>query len=183
MRILKSCLLLLAAVAVGALAGCSTASTKAADVTASVRAALDQGGFKDVSVTQDRDKGVVALGGHVASDADKTQAEAIAKSLAGAQVVANQIAVLPLGSESDAKKVNSDLDKGIEHNLDAALIKDGLQESVKYTVKNHVVTLKGEVESQLKRRRAESVAAAVPNVEQVVNELQVKGQKASTTKN
>ena len=42
--------------------------------------------------------------------------------MAGAQVVSNAIAVLPPGSESEAKTVNSDLDKGIDKNLDAALI-------------------------------------------------------------
>jgi osmotically-inducible protein OsmY len=96
--------------------------------------------------------------------------------------VSNQIAVIPLGAESDAKNVNADLDKGIESNLDAALIKDKLHDSVKYAVKNHVVTLTGEVDSQSERARAEDVASAVLNVQQVVNELQVKGQKATSSK-
>jgi osmotically-inducible protein OsmY len=52
---------------------------------------------------------------------------------------------------------------------------------VKYDVKAGVVTLSGEVDSQAKRAYAEKVAAAVPNVQQVVNELQVKDQKASST--
>jgi osmotically-inducible protein OsmY len=171
---------LLAVVAVGTMVGCSTTSTKSTDVSASVRAGLDQAGFKDVSVTQDRDKGVVTLGGHVATDADKTQAESIAKSLAGTQVVANQIAVITAGAESAAKDMNSDLDKGIESNLDAALIKAKLHTNVKFSVKNHVVTLTGVVHSQANRARAEQVAAGVPNVQQVVNELQVRDQKATS---
>jgi osmotically-inducible protein OsmY len=77
--------------------------------------------------------------------------------------------------------MNSDLDKGIEQNLDAALIQGKLHDSVKYAVKNHVVTLTGQVDSQSKRQEAESLAAAVPNVRQVVNELQVKGQKATSS--
>ncbi len=40
-------------------------------------------GFKNVSVSQDRDKGIVTLGGQVASDNDKSQAETLTKSLAG----------------------------------------------------------------------------------------------------
>jgi hyperosmotically inducible protein len=171
---------LLAVVIVGTLVGCSTTSTKTADVSDSIRTSLDQANLKDVSVSQDRDKGVVTLSGHVAANGDKSQAESIAKSFAGAQVVANQIAVIPPGGESDAKKVNSDLDKGIESNLDAALVKDKLHRNVKYGVKNGVVTLTGEVTSQSKRARAQEVASAVPNVQQVVNELQVKGQKASS---
>jgi osmotically-inducible protein OsmY len=179
MKTLKPWLSLLAMVAAGTLAGCSTTSTKAADVSGSIRTSLDQAGLKDVSASQDRDKGVVTLGGHVATDNDKSQAESIARSMAGAQVVANQIAVLPRGAERDAKKVNVDLDKGIDSNLDAALIENKLHESVKYAVKNQVVTLSGDVDSQSKRARAEKVAAGVVNVEQVVNELQVKGQRAS----
>jgi osmotically-inducible protein OsmY len=90
--------------------------------------------------------------------------------------------VIPTGAESDAKKINSELDKGIEGNLDAALTKAKLHDSVKYSVNNHVVTLTGEVNSEATRSRAEKIASGVLNVQQVVNELQVKGRKASTTK-
>ncbi len=178
---LKPFVFVLAMVALGTLVGCSGTSTKAAAVSDSIRTSLDQAGLKNVSVVQDREKGVVTLGGHVAADGDKSQAESIARSIAGPQVVANEIAVTPLGAEKEAKKVNSDLDKGIEGNLDAALIEDRLHENVKYSVKNEVVTLTGEVDSQSKRARAQAVASTVPNVQQVVNELQVKGQKASSS--
>lgn len=181
MKTLKPYLTFLALVVFGTFVGCSTTSTKAPDISAGLRSSLDQAGYKDVSVSQDRDKGVVTLGGHVGAESDKAQAESIARSMAAAQVVANQIAVVPPGNESEAKTVNSELDKGIEHNLDAALVLEKLHENVKYDVKNHVVTLSGEVESQSKRARAEKVAAGIPNVSQVVNELQIKGQKATET--
>jgi hyperosmotically inducible protein len=171
---------LLPAVALGVLAGCSQ-TMKSPDVSDNIRKSLDQAGLKKVSVSQDRDKGVVTLGGQVPADGDKAQAESIAKSMAGGQVVSDQIAVVPLGVESDAKAMNSDLDKGIEQNLDAALIQSKLHDHVKYAVKNHVVTLTGEVDSQSQRREAEKVAVAVPNVQQVVNELQVKNQKATSS--
>lgn len=180
MKALKLCLTLLALLVVGMLIGCST-STKSPDVSDSLRKSLDEAGLKDVSVTQDRDKGVVTLSGNVATDDAKAQAESIAKSIATGQVIANQIAVIPPGGESDAKTVNADLDKGIENNLHAALIQNRLQKAVKYAVKNGVVTLTGEVNSQSKRAQAEQVASNVPNVRQVVNELQVKDQKASST--
>ena len=181
MKTLKLCSSVLALLVVTTLVGCST-TTKSPDVSDSIRKSLDQAGLKDVEVSQDRDKGVVTLGGHVAAEADKVQAESIAKSNAAGQVVANQIAVIPRGVESDAKTVNSDLDKGIEKNLDAVLVQNKLQKRVKYGVKNGVVTLTGEVNSQSKRAQAEKVASSVPNVQQVVNELQVKNQKASSTK-
>jgi hyperosmotically inducible protein len=167
---------------VGGLIGCSGTATKSPDVSDSIRKSLDQAGFKDVSVSQDRDKGVVILGGQVASDGDKSRAESIAKSIAGAQVVADQIAIIPSGVEKEAKAVNSDLDDGIEKNLDAALIQNHLDKRVKYDVKNGVVTLTGEVNSQSKRAYAETIAKAVPNVTQVVNELQIKDQKASSSR-
>jgi hyperosmotically inducible protein len=176
----KPYITLVALLLVGILVGCST-TTKAPDVSDNIRKSLDQAGLKDVSVSQDRDKGVVTLGGHVAVESEKAQAETIAKSEAGNQVVANQVAVLPPGNESTAKTIDSDLDKGIEHNLDAALLENKLNDNVKYDVKNGVVTLKGEVDSQSKRSKAEKIAASVPNVQQVVNELQVKNQKATST--
>jgi len=175
--------LLLASIALilaGTIIGCSTAP-KSPDVAESIKKSLDTANLKDVSVKQDRDKGVVTLGGKVGAENDKAQAESIAKSLAGPQVVANEIAVVPAGYASEAKAVNSDLDDAIKKNLDAALIQEGLNKNVKYAVKNGVVTLTGEVVSQSTRAQAQSIASRVPNVQQVVNELQVKDQKASST--
>jgi hyperosmotically inducible protein len=181
MKKLRLSVAILTLLGVGILAGCSATPTKSPDVSDSIRKSLDQAGFKDVSVSQDRDKGVVTLSGNVTSENDKSRAESIAKSIAGSQVVADQIAVIPTGAEKEAKAVNSDLDTGIEKNLDAALIQNKMHDSVKYEVKNGVVTLTGEVNSQQKRDHAEKVATRVPNVKQVVNDLQVKNQKASSS--
>jgi osmotically-inducible protein OsmY len=90
--------------------------------------------------------------------------------------------VIPSGVEKEARAVNSDLDKGIEKNLDAALIQNKMHHNVKYEVKGGVVALTGEVSSQYKRDHAGKVATSVPNVKQVVNDLQVKNQKASSSK-
>jgi osmotically-inducible protein OsmY len=169
----------LALVAIATLTGCNS-SEKSPDVSNSIRKSLDDAGLKNVSVSQDRDKGVVTLGGSVTGDSEKSQAESIAKSMAGGQVVADQIAVLPPGGEGDAKTVNSDLDKAIDKNLDAALLQHKLQKGVRYSVKRGVVTLTGNVDSESRRAQVEKVASTVPNVEQVVNELQIKDQKASS---
>ena len=181
MKTLKLLVTLLPLLIVGTLLGCSSAPTKSPDVSDSVRKSLNQAGLNDVSVSQDRDKGVVTLGGHVPTDGDKSQAESIAKSIADGQVVSNQIGVIPPAVESEAKTVNSDLDKGIEKNLDAALIQLRLNKGIKYDVKNGVVTLTGEVNSQARRAHVQEIASAVPNVKQVVNELQVKNQKATSS--
>lgn len=160
---------------------CSDRS-KAPDVTSDVRHALDQAGFNDVSVSQDRDKNVVTLSGKVATDDDKGRAESIARSIAGNQVVSNEIGVRPNGDESTAKKVDSDLDSGIDKNLEAMLVQHKLKREVRYDVNNGVVTLKGNVPSQSQRSSVEKLAEQVPNVKQVVNELEVKNQKATSSK-
>jgi hyperosmotically inducible protein len=180
MRVKKLMLAVAPVILAGALAGCSN-TNQSPDVTDNIRKSLDQAGYKDVSVSQDREKGVVTLTGTVPTEGDKSQAESIAKSSAGAQVVADQIGVRPPGNESDAKTVDSDLDKAIEKNLDAMLVKNKLKKDVKCDVKNGVVTLTGNVASQSRRAQAERLASTVPNVKQVVNELEVKNQKASST--
>ena len=65
--------------------------------------------------------------------------------------------------------------------LDAALIQNNLHDVVKYSVKNGVVTMTGDVISQADRVATQNLAAAIPNVQQVVNELQVKNQKATSS--
>jgi hyperosmotically inducible periplasmic protein len=180
MKVRVLCLAVLPVVMAGAMLGCSD-TNKSPDVADNIRKSLDQAGYKDVSVSQDRDKGVVTLSGTVPTDSDKAQAESIAKSGAGSQVVADQIAVRPPGNESDAKTIDSDMDKAIEKNLDAVLVKNKLDKHVRYDVKNGVVTLKGDVMSTARRAQVEKVASGVPNVKQVVNEIEVKNQKASAT--
>jgi hyperosmotically inducible protein len=182
MKKLRLSVAVLTLFSVGILAGCARTDAKSPDVSDSIRTSLDQAGLKDVSISQDRDKGVVTLEGQVASDGDKTRAETLTKSLAGSQVVADQIVVAPPGLEKEAKAVNSDLDGAIEKNLDAALIQNKLHENVKYVVKSGVVTLTGEVNSESARARAGSVASGVPNAQQVVNDLQIKSQKATSSK-
>jgi hyperosmotically inducible protein len=166
------------ALALASFVGC--ASNPAPDVAGNIRTSLNNAGLNDVTVSQDRAKGVVTLAGNVQREADKGRAEQIAKSQAGGQVVADQIAVLPGGNESAAKAVNSDLDKGIEANLDAAL-KQANVKGVSHSTKNGVVTLKGNLPTPALRSSVEHMAAGVPNVQQVVNEIDVKNRRATSS--
>jgi osmotically-inducible protein OsmY len=147
------------------LAGCSTSP---ANVTGSVRRALDEAGLKDVSVVEDQRHRMVTLGGQVSDKEDKARAGYIAGAAAARQLVVNEIAVVPAEIEQ------SDFDRGIEMQLDAALIVANLHDNVKYRVRNHTVTLTGNVTAEDKRAEAMTVAAAVPNVRQVVNELKIR---------
>ena len=159
-----------------------TNDTKAPDVTDNVRHALDSAGLNDVRVSQDRDKNVVTLNGTVPTEDDKSRAESITKSQAGSAVVANEIGVRPKDDASTAKKVDSELDSGIDKNLEAMLVEHKMNHAVRYDVTNGVVTLKGNVPSQGQRANVEKLAQQVPNVKQVVNELEVKNQRATSTK-
>jgi hyperosmotically inducible protein len=161
--------------------GCSERKT-GADVKGDVERALNQAGLKSVNVSQDRDKGVITLTGDVQTEADKQRAEEIAKSRARSAVVANEIGVRPSGFESEAKKVDSNFDAAIEKNLEALLIGRKLDKGITYSAKNGVVTLSGDVNSIERRNELEHLAASVPNVKQVVNELQVKEMKATSRK-
>ena len=180
MKPLKTISIVLLTLAIAATLACSN-NAKAPDVTNNIRNALNQAGLNDVSVSQDRDKNVVTLTGKVANDDDKARAESIAKSIAGNQVVSNEIGVRPNG-DNTAKKVDSDLDSGIDKNLDAMLVQHRLKNDVRYDVNNGVVTLKGNVPSPTQRASVEKMAQTVPNVKQAVNELEVKHQKATSTK-
>jgi hyperosmotically inducible periplasmic protein len=180
-NLMKSLNGILVALALGITLACTT-NTKAPDVTDNVRHALDSAGLTDVHVSQDRDKNVVTLTGNVATDDDKGRAESIARSNAGSAVIADEIGVRPKGDESTAKKVDSDLDSGIDKNLEAMLVEHKMNRAIRYDVNNGVVTLKGDVPSQGQRANVEKLAQQVPNVKQVVNELEVKNQRATSTK-
>ena len=163
------------------LSGCAANKPRFPDVSDDIKKSLDQAGLGDVRVAQDRTLGVVTLSGEVPSSDDKDRAEVIAKSRAAGEVVSDQIGVRPAANESDARRVSSDVDKAIDKNLDAALVQRKLKDGVRYDVNNGVVTLKGNVNSQARRQQIEKVASSVPNVKQVVNELQVKTQRATSS--
>lgn len=84
MKTLQLTLAAVALIAAGILGACSN-TPKAPEVSDNIRHSLDQASLKDVSVKQDRDKGVVTLGGHTLNENDKGRADSIARSLAGAR--------------------------------------------------------------------------------------------------
>jgi hypothetical protein len=98
----------------------------------------------------------------------------VARASAGPRVVANEISVEPVGNEGESRKMESNLDDGIESNFKAVLISRGLdKQHIRYNAKNGVLTLKGSVKSSTQRQQAQELARNTPNVQQVVNEIQV----------
>jgi hyperosmotically inducible periplasmic protein len=141
----------------------------------SVKNALDQADLKGVTVAEDVDKNTITLGGKLHSEDAKQQAGQVAQSAAGNRIIANEISVEPVGNEADARKIESSVDDAIEKNYKAALISNGLdKQDINFDSKNGVLTLKGKVKNTQQRQVAEQVASSVPNVGQVVNEIEVR---------
>jgi hyperosmotically inducible protein len=156
-----------------ALTGCSSAHPDEKDA---VNNALTANQLGVVSVSQDRDKGVMTLTGDVETADKKQQAETVAKQAAPDYTVANQIGVRPIGGESQAKAVDSALDDGIENNYKAALKahKKLDEQSISYKSKNGTLTLSGTVHTTREKKEAGDLAKKIPNVKELVNEIEVK---------
>jgi len=164
------------------LAGCNNKPAHP-DEKSAVTNALNSNNLTDVNVSQDQDKGVMTLKGDVASADQKAQAETLAKQAAPDYAVANEIGVRPTGAESQAKAVDSNLDSAIEDNFKASLKanKHLDDQSIDYSAKNGTLMLTGSVKTTAQKKEAEALAKKVPNVQQVVNEIEVKPGKHSTT--
>ena len=150
-------------------------STKDVSYKESVQRALDQADLKGISVAEDKDKNTITLSGKLHSEDAKQQASQVAQAAAGTRMVANEISVQPVGLESQAKEINSNLDGAIEKNFKAAIIAQGLdKQNIDYKAKNGLLTLTGNVKTTQQRAQAEQIAQAVPNVAQVLNQIEVR---------
>jgi osmotically-inducible protein OsmY len=153
---------------------CSANHANDASYKDQVKKALEQADLKDVTVDEDRDKNTITLAGTLHSNDAKAKAGEVARSAAPNRTVANEISVQPVGIESEAKDIASNLDDGIERNCKAALISSGLdKQHIRFDAKNGVLTLKGTVQTEKERQEAQRVAAAIPHVQQVVNNIEV----------
>ena len=157
------------------LIGSACTKQRSASYKDSVKTALEQADLKDVRVSEDEDKNTITLEGKVASDDAKVRATDIAKANAGNRIVVNEVAVEPVGMESQAKDIASDLDDGIEKNYKAALTSSGLEKQhIRFDAKNGVLTLTGNVKNPAQKQEAQRLAQAVPNVQQVLNQIDIK---------
>ncbi|HKU21795.1 MAG TPA: BON domain-containing protein [Terriglobales bacterium] len=154
--------------------GCSGNRSSNPEFKDSVKKSLQQADLQNVTVDEDRDKNLITLGGTVHSPDAKNRAMDVAKAAAPTRVIANQISVQPVDQESAAKKISSDVDTAIEKEYQAVLIANHLDKGIHYKAKNGVLTLTGKVDTPDDRQTAQQLASSVPNVQQVINELQVK---------
>ncbi len=162
------------------IAGCNNKAAHP-DEKSAVTNSLGGNNLSAVSVSQDRDKGVMTLSGNVDSADAKDRAESLAKQAAPDYTIANEIGVRPADA-ANAGSVASNLDSAIEDNFKAAIKahKNLDDQSISGSAKNGALVIKGTVKTEAQKKEAYSLAKQVPNVQQVVNEIEVKGGKHST---
>jgi hyperosmotically inducible protein len=159
--------------------GCAQQRAASPSMKDSVENSLEQAGFKDVNVDEDRDKGVITLKGEVATDADKTRAEDVARQAAGNSIIANQLLVTG-ADEGKAEDVAEKTDDAIEAAFKAYVEKNNLNNQyIRADAEKGVLTLSGDVDTAAQRSKVEKDAAKLDGVTQVVNKLEVKGAKKS----
>ena len=165
------------------IAGCNK-NPNYPDLKDAVNNSMTKNNLGSIHVAQDRDKGVITLTGTVPAADQKMQAETVAKQAAPNYTIADEIAVVPPDNASATKAANSDTDDAIEDSFKAELKKHRNldDQSVSVEAKNGAVVLSGSVKTSSQKREAEKLAKAIPNVQQVVNEIEVKPGKDSTTR-
>jgi hyperosmotically inducible protein len=163
------------------IAGCNS-NPKYPDSKDAVNNSLTQNNLGAIHVSQDQDKGVITLTGTVPSDGQKSQAESVAKQAAPNYTIADEIAVVPPQNADATKAANSDTDDAIEDSFKADLKKHRNldDQDISAKAKNGAVVLSGSVKTEAQKREAERLAKHVPNVQQVVNEIEVKPGKHSS---
>jgi hyperosmotically inducible protein len=160
------------------IAGCNKTHP---DEKSAVTNSLNSNNLSAVSVSQDQDKGVMTLSGNVDNADAKSQAESLAKQAAPDYTIANEIGVRP-PQVANAGAVASNLDSAIEDNFKAAIkAHENLNDqSIHASAKNGTLVIKGSVKTAAQKKEVGTLAKQVPNVQQVVNELEVKPDKHST---
>jgi hyperosmotically inducible protein len=161
------------------IAGCQSKSHP--DEKGAVTSSLNSNNLGAVDVSQDRDKGVMTLKGNVPSEDNRQQAENIAKQAAPDYTIANEIGVRPPDTPN-AGAVASNLDSAIEDNFKAAIkANENLNDqSIHASAKNGTLVITGSVKTSTQKSEVSKLAKEVPNVAQVVNQLDVKPDKHST---
>jgi hyperosmotically inducible protein len=168
-RILRILLIALGALLALASVNCGRRGVTDSAITAAVKSKLavdDEGGAIDV----DTHGGVVTLTGVVGTQAEKEQAELIARNTEGVTRVVNNITV-----EADAGeglRLSAD-DLTILSKIKTRYVAEGVI-GARVEVKDGVVTLRGRVENAQIRARAENIARATRGVKSVNNLMKIR---------
>jgi hyperosmotically inducible protein len=166
-----------AAVALLIGAGCSQHRANTPSEKKAVVDALKNAGYDKINVDEDRDKGVITLKGDIASQADKEKAEGVARQTANNSVIANELLVTG-ADKGEAKEVSKDNDDAIKARFKEWVAANRMKnQHVSADVKNGVLTLTGDVDTEAQRTAFEKQTAKIEGVTEVVNKLEVKANK------
>ncbi len=164
-----------------ALSGCAIGSHP--DDKTAVYNNLDKNELRSVTVQQNRDSGVITLTGIVGSAHQKSQAEEVARQAAPGYSIHDNLQVDTSGIQGMVKQAiaKSQSDDEIENHFKTTIRehKNLEREHIQYSAFNGTLYLKGAVKTAKDRRQAEELAKKVPQVQHVVNELQVMAEKHS----
>lgn len=147
-----------------------------------VYSSLDKNDLRSVTVSQDRDKGTITLKGIVASPTEKQKAEQVAQQAAPGYSIVDRTQVKNLGLQGELKAAQKDarLDSAIENHYKATIEAHRDLKNIQYSAYNQTLTLRGRVKTYKEREEAEDLAKKVPQVQKVVNEIQIQdGNKPS----
>jgi hyperosmotically inducible periplasmic protein len=113
----------------------------------------------------------------------RNQAEQVAKQAAPGYQIVDRIQIESAGLQGEIKSATqkAQLDSAIEDDFRARIADEPSlkSEKIQYTAVNGTLTLKGTVRSTKERTQAEDLAKKVPQVQHVVNQIQVKPGKPS----
>lgn len=158
-------------------AGCSN-RPKYLDSQNDVRTALNDNNLGNVQVSQNRDRGIITLTGAVSSQQQRTQARQITRTAAPTYTIDNQITVTPPPppGPSPEEIARAKADHAIESEFKAQMEKHRYfrRDDIAIESKDGSVTLSGTAHSTYDKRQAEKLAKSIPNVRQVVNQIEVK---------
>ena len=156
-------------------AGCSRMSHP--DQKEAVYQSLSSHDLSSVMVNQNRESGVITLTGIVGGADRKSRAEELAKAAAPGYTITDNIQVVSSGLQSmiSAATAKSELDTSIENHFKASIKeqKDLNRQPIQYWANDGTLTLKGAVNTEKEKREAEELAKKVPQVQHVVNEIEV----------
>jgi hyperosmotically inducible protein len=127
------------------------------------------------------DNGVVTLTGQVSSQAEKALAGRIAANVDGVTRVDNQInvGVPPIARSAPNTLYHFTSDANTTTMVEMRLLQNKKTDQLQLQVNtnDHVVTLDGTVETQEQRQLAGRIAQGTMGVQEVINNLRVKGQQ------
>lgn len=148
------------------------------DVKLAVYNALDQHNLRSVTVSEDRQAGVITLSGIVGAGDRRQRAEQLAQQAAPGYTIVDRIAVENAGLQGEMQSATqlSQLDSSIEDRYRATLASNPelKGQKIEYSAYDGTLTLKGSVNSAKEKREAEDLAKRVPLVQHVVNEIQIR---------